>query len=156
MQTVLFVCGHNAGRSQMAEAFVNRLAMERCLPIRAVSAGTIAGDRINPIAIQAMQELGISMQGQKPKQLTAGMVYYADRTITMGCGVDASACLIEDWKQDEREDWRLDDPANQPIEVVRQIRDRIRAYVETLLTEMMAAEENAVNDPDGLQIGLWK
>src|SRR5436309_1484562 len=101
MHTVLFVCGHNAGRSQMAEALVNRLAAERQLPIRAVSAGTVAGERINPVAVQAMQEVGILMHGQKPKQLTAGMVYYADRTITMGCGVDPSACLIEEWDKNE-------------------------------------------------------
>ncbi len=153
MKTVLFICGHNAGRSQMAEAYVNHLAAERRLPINAVSAGTIAGEQINPIVAQAMMEEGISMKGQKPKQLTAGMVYYADRTITMGCGVDASACLIEDWNegQGEREDWGLDDPANQSIEVVRQIRDRIRRNVETLLEEMMIEED----EPDS-GLGLMK
>jgi|SRR5579871_3568152 len=156
MQTILFVCGHNAGRSQMAEAFVNHLAAERGIALRAVSAGTIAGDRINPVAVQVMQEIGISMQGQKPKQLTAGMVYYADRTITMGCGVDASACLIEEWKHNEWEDWGLDDPASQPIEVVRQIRERIQAYVETLLAETTATEEIGDSGLDNIRIGLWK
>lgn len=89
------------------------------------------------------------MQGQKPKQLTSGMVYYADRSITMGCGVDAGACLIEDWteQQGQTEDWGLDDPANQPIEVVRRIRDQIRDCVERLLNEM-ATEDEAASDHD--------
>jgi protein-tyrosine-phosphatase len=139
----------------MAEALVNHLAVERQLPIRAVSGGTIAGERINPVAVQAMQEIGILIHDQKPKQLTAGMVYYADRTITMGCGVDASACLIEEWNKDEWADWGLGDPADQPIEVVREIRDRIRDFVEVLLTEMITTDENEEHIWDSKPPGSW-
>ena len=132
MKTVLFVCVHNAGRSQMAEAFTNRLAQERGLPIQAESAGTVVGSRINPIAEQVMEEIGFSMEGQSPKQLTQAMADRADRILTMGCGVDAAACpariLIS-------EDWGLDDPAGQPLEIVRRIRDEIRERVEALLAE---------------------
>src|SRR5208283_4986049 len=92
MKIVLFVCVHNAGRSQMAEAFTNLLAKERGLPVRALSAGTVAGEEINPAAVTVMQEVGVSMEGQKPKQLTQALADSADRIITMGCGVDADAC----------------------------------------------------------------
>ena len=132
MRTVLFICVHNAGRSQMAEAFTNKLAEEQGLPVRALSAGTVAGERINPVAQAVMEEIGISMNGQNPKPLTQEMADRANRIITMGCGVDAAACpariLIS-------EDWGLDDPAGQPIETVRAIRDQIRACVEALLAE---------------------
>src|SRR5690349_17586720 len=102
MKTVLFVCVHNAGRSQMAEAFTNHLARERGLPVQAVSAGTAAGQIINPIASEVMREAGVPMEGQAPKQLTTEMAASADRTITMGCGVDVEACpakflVTEDW-----------------------------------------------------------
>ena len=134
-QTVLFVCVHNAGRSQMAEAFLNHLARERGLPMRAVSAGTAAGSVINPDAIRAMEEIGISMEGQHPKLLTQRLADSADRIITMGCGVDAEACPARTLVS---EDWGLDDPKGQPIEKVREIRDRIRQKVEALLTEVPA------------------
>ena len=137
MKTVLFVCVHNAGRSQMAEAFVNWLAAERQLSIRAESAGTVAGERINPIAAEVMAEVGISMEGHRPKPLTQAMADKAERIITMGCGVDASVCPARIYIS---EDWGLDDPAGQPIETVRRIRDEIRARVEALLD----AEETAV------------
>lgn len=130
MKTVLYVCVHNAGRSQMAEAFTNHLAEERGLPVRSLSAGTVAGEQINPVAVGVMQEVNVSMEGQKPKQLTQEMVDSADRVITMGCGVDASACPARIYIS---EDWGLDDPAGQPIETVRRIRDEIRARVEALL-----------------------
>jgi len=135
MKTVLFVCVHNAGRSQMAEAFTNKLAQERGLAVRALSAGTVAGDAINPAAVAVMQEAGVSMAGQKPKQLTQEMADSADRIITMGCGVDAEACPA---RIHLSEDWGLDDPKGQPIEKVRAIRDEIRAKVETLLAEVAA------------------
>jgi arsenate reductase len=131
MRTVLFVCVHNAGRSQMAEAMTNALAAERGLPVHAVSAGTVAGEAINPAAIAVMREIGISMEGQNPKQLTQEMADQADRIITMGCGVDAEACPA---RLHVTEDWGLDDPKGQPIEKVRAIRDEIRARVEALLT----------------------
>lgn len=133
MKTVLFVCVHNAGRSQMAEAFVNHLAAARGLRIRAESAGTMAGERINPVAEAVMREIGIPMDGQRPKQLTQEVADTADRVITMGCGVDTNACPA---RIHLSEDWGLDDPKDQPVETVREIRDRIRALVEALLEEM--------------------
>jgi arsenate reductase len=132
MKTVLFVCVHNAGRSQMAEAFVNKLAAERGLPVRGESAGTEVGERVNPLAVQVMAELGISMEGQKPKQLTQELADASDRIITMGCGVDAASCPA---RIHLSEDWGLDDPAGQSIERVREIRDQIRSRVEELLAE---------------------
>lgn len=136
MKTVLFVCVHNAGRSQMAEAFVNRMATERGLQIRGESAGTAVGERVNPVALQVMAELGISMDGQTPKQLTQAMADSAERIITMGCGVDATSCPA---RIHLSEDWGLDDPAGQPIEKVRAIRDQIRSRVEALVEELEGA-----------------
>jgi protein-tyrosine-phosphatase len=136
MKTVLFVCVHNAGRSQMAEAFVNHLARERGLPVRAESAGTVAGSDINPAAREVMAEVGIPMDGQRPKQLTDAMAAEADRVITMGCGVDAEACPAR--VRPLLEDWGLDDPKGRPVEEVRAIRDQIRERVEALLREMTA------------------
>lgn len=133
MITVLFVCVHNAGRSQMAEAFTNRLAKERGLPVCALSAGTVGGSRINPMAQEVMREIGIPMDEQKPKQLTQAMADAAERIITMGCGVDADACPARIFVS---EDWELDDPAGRPIEQVRVIRDEIKARVEHLLSEV--------------------
>lgn len=133
MKRVLFVCVHNAGRSQMAEALVNHLAQERGLAIVAESAGTVAGTQINPVAVEVMRELGIAMEGQHPKQLTQELADRADKKITMGCGVEADACPTRIFFTD---DWGLDDPKGQPIEVVRQIRDQIRERVEALLSEL--------------------
>jgi arsenate reductase len=138
MKTVLFVCVHNAGRSQMAEAFTNHLAKEHGYQIRGLSAGTEAGERINPLAVQVMQEVGISMEGQKPKPLTQEMADSTSRIITMGCGVDATSCPA---RIHLSEDWGLDDPAGQPIEKVREIRDQIRGRVEDLLAEMPLSED---------------
>ena len=136
MKTVLFVCVHNAGRSQMAEAFTNALATERGLAVRALSAGTVVGGEINPMALAVMHEAGVSMARQTPKQLTQALADGADRIITMGCGVDADACPARVFVS---EDWGLDDPAGQPVEAVRAIRDQIKARVETLLADMGAA-----------------
>src|SRR5689334_9231631 len=127
MTTILYVCVHNAGRSQMAEAFTNHLAKERGLAVQGISAGTVAGSEINPVAVAVMEEIGISMAGQKPKQLTQPLADSADRTITMGCGVDADACPA---RIHLSEDWDLDDPKGKPIEKVRSIRDQIRDRVE--------------------------
>ena len=132
--TILYVCVHNAGRSQMAEAFTNALARERGLPVRAFSAGTAVGARINPAAEQVMREAGVPLDGQHPKQLTPEMAAGADRLITMGCGVDADVCPAR--LRPGLEDWGLDDPASQPVETVRAIRDQIRAKVEALLDEL--------------------
>src|ERR1051326_305208 len=135
MKTILFVCVHNAGRSQMAEAFTNKLAQEQGISVRALSAGTVAGSEINPIAVAVMEEVGISMQGQHPKQITQEMADSADRIITMGCGVDADACPA---RIHLSEDWGLDDPKGQPIEKARAIRDQIAAKVDALLDKMGA------------------
>jgi arsenate reductase (thioredoxin) len=132
MKTILFVCVHNAGRSQMAEALLNHLAVEKGIALRGASAGTVGGKQINPLAIQAMEEIGISMEGQTPKLLTQEMADRADRIISMGCGVDAAACPA---KFLVAEDWELEDPAGQPIEKVREIRDQIRSRVKSLLDE---------------------
>lgn len=132
---ILFVCVHNAGRSQMAEAFTNKLARDRGLNVEAESAGTVAGKILNPIAVEAMGELGISMEGHAPKLLTQAMADMADRIISMGCGVDAAACPA---KFMLTEDWALDDPAGQSLEAVRAIRDQIEARVEAMLEEITA------------------
>lgn len=135
MKRVLFVCVHNAGRSQMAEAFVSHYAKARGLDVVGESAGTVAGTQINPVAVEVMNELGISMEGQTPKQLTQELADSADKKITMGCGVDADACPARIFFT---EDWGLDDPKGQPIEKVREIRDQIKERVETLLSELTA------------------
>ena len=131
-KTVLFVCVHNSGRSQMAEALTNTLAKQSGAAVRAVSAGTVGGKALNPMAVEAMDELGISMAGQSPKIMTDEMVKEADTIISMGCGVDADACPARFFLT---EDWGLDDPAGQPIEKVREIRDQIRMKVERLLND---------------------
>src|SRR5260370_40191521 len=120
MKRVLFVCVHNAGRSQMAEAFFNQLARERGLDAVAESAGTSPGESINPTAAQAMAEVGLSLEGRHPRPLTPGMISRADRTITMGCGVDADTCPAGAYIT---EDWQLPDPHGQPLGVVRHVRD---------------------------------
>jgi arsenate reductase len=129
---ILYVCVHNAGRSQMAEAMTNHIAKERGLDVRAASAGTVGGKQLNPMAVEAMGEIGISMEGQAPKLITQEMVDASDRIISMGCGVDAAACPA---KFLLTEDWELDDPAGQGIEAVRVIRDQILARVEGMLDE---------------------
>lgn len=138
MKEILYVCVHNAGRSQMAEAFTNALAARHGIAVRGLSAGTEAGARVNPLAVQVMGEIDISLEGQTPKQLTQEMADAASRIITMGCGVDATSCPA---RIHLSEDWGLDDPAGQPIEKVREIRDQIQTRVETLLSEL-ATEGN--------------
>src|SRR5438132_7804354 len=128
MNTILFVCGHNAGRSQMAEAYLMKRARERSLPVRARSAGTTPGKVINPLAVQAMEEIGISMEGRRPKLLTQEMADQADKVITMGCGVEAESCPARFLVT---EDWGLDDPSGQTIDKVREIRDEIRQRVDS-------------------------
>jgi arsenate reductase len=133
MHTVLFVCVHNAGRSQMAEAYLNYRAEKEHLPVRAESAGTVGGTTINPVAAQVMEEMGISMASHSPKLLTQPMADSAGRIITMGCGVDAAACPARILVT---EDWGLDDPKGQPLETVRAIRDQIIAHCDALLEEL--------------------
>lgn len=127
MKRVLFVCGHNAGRSQMAEAFA------RDLGVVAESAGTAPGVDIQPLAREAMREVGVSLDGQHPKLLSAEMVARADVVITMGCGVDVAACPAGFLAS---EDWGLDDPHGADLEAVRAIRDQIRLRVEALVRRL--------------------
>jgi protein-tyrosine-phosphatase len=129
--TVLFVCVHNAGRSQMAAGWLTKLAGDR---IEVRSAGSEPADRINPVAVEAMREVGIDIAGEQPKVLTTDAVSSADAVITMGCG---DTCPYFPGKR--YEDWELTDPAGQPIEVVRQVRDEIKTRVETLVSELLAA-----------------
>ncbi|MDO8687785.1 MAG: arsenate reductase ArsC [Dehalococcoidales bacterium] len=131
MKTILFVCVHNAGRSQIAEAFFNLLAKGKA---RGLSAGTQPADKVNPVVAEAMREVGIDISGNKPKVLTMEMIEKADRMITMGCGDDAAGLCPA--KIIETEDWALDDPKGQPLEKVRQIRDEIKSRVTKLLTEI--------------------
>ncbi|MCW2755038.1 MAG: heat-shock protein HtpX [Marmoricola sp.] len=126
--TVLFVCVHNAGRSQMAAGFLQHLAGSR---IDVLSAGSEPADQINPVAIEAMAEVGIDIAGEQPKILKDETVRDSDVVITMGCG---DACPFFPGKR--YEDWKLDDPAGQGIEAVRPIRDEIRARVEALITTL--------------------
>ena len=131
MKTVLFVCVHNSGRSQMAEAFFNRMARGRA---RALSAGTQPADEVNPVVVEAMRETGIDISGNKPKMLTMDMVEKAARMITMGCGAEAEAVCPASFVQTE--DWALEEPAGKTLEQVRRIRDEIKKRVEKLLAEL--------------------
>lgn len=128
MKRVLFVCVHNAGRSQMAEAFLRHLAGGKA---EARSAGTEPGERVNPVAARVMAERGISLAAHMPKLLTQDAADWADRVITMGCAIDEScpAALAE------VEDWGLPDPSGQPLAAVRGIRDQIEEKVRSLLCE---------------------
>ncbi|MBT2233485.1 arsenate reductase ArsC [Nonomuraea sp. NEAU-A123] len=126
--SVLFVCVHNAGRSQMAAGWLTHLAEDR---IEVRSAGSAPADQINPIAVEAMREVGIDITGRQPKILTTDAVQASDVVITMGCG---DACPIFPGKR--YEDWKLDDPAGQGIEAVRPIRDEIRTRIEKLIKEL--------------------
>ena len=128
---VLFVCVHNAGRSQMAAALLDHHANGR---VRVRSAGSAPGDRLNPAVVAAMGEVGIDLSKEFPKPLTDESVRAADAVITMGCG---DACPIYPGKR--YEDWELQDPAGQPVEVVRRIRDDIDARVRRLLAELVPA-----------------
>lgn len=126
--SVLFVCVHNAGRSQMAAGYLNHFASDR---IEVRSAGSEPADKINPVAVQAMAEEGIDIAGEQPKILTTETVKASDVVITMGCG---DTCPFYPGKR--YEDWVLDDPAGQGIEVVRPIRNEIRRRVEQLIDEL--------------------
>ncbi|TXK19043.1 arsenate reductase ArsC [Homoserinibacter sp. GY 40078] len=129
--TVLFVCVHNAGRSQMAAGYLAALAGDR---VEVLSAGSEPKDMINPVAVEAMAEEGIDIAGNVPKVLTVDAVRESDVVITMGCG---DTCPIFPGKR--YEDWELDDPAGQGIEAVRPIRDEIRRRIDVLLAEILPA-----------------
>ena len=127
--SVLFVCVHNAGRSQMAAGFARHYGGED-LVVR--SAGSDPADRVNPVAVAAMAELGIDITGQTPTKLDYDTAYATDVIITMGCG---DACPVFPGKR--YEDWKLDDPAGQGIDVVRPIRDEIHTRVRALVAELL-------------------
>ncbi|MEY4476860.1 MAG: putative arsenate reductase [Actinomycetota bacterium] len=127
--TVLFVCVHNAGRSQMAAGWLQHLAGDR---VHVLSAGSAPADSINPVAVEAMLEVGIDIAANQPKVLTTEAVKDSDVVITMGCG---DTCPFFPGKR--YEDWVLDDPAGQGIESVRPIRDEIKSRVEQLLSEIL-------------------
>ncbi len=127
--SVLFVCVHNAGRSQMAAGYLTALAGGR---IEVLSAGSEPKDQINPVAVEAMAEEGIDIAGNTPKVLTSEAVQASDVVITMGCG---DACPFFPGKR--YEDWKLDDPAGQGIEAVRPIRDDIKQRVEALIADLL-------------------
>jgi arsenate reductase len=129
MKRIMFVCVHNAGRSQMAEAFFNHIVKGKA---KAISAGTQPSEKVNPIVVEAMRDVGVDISGHKPKMLTSEMLGNASRVITMGCSVE-KACPASFVPT---EDWELEDPEGKPIEQVRQIRDEIRARVKTLVEEM--------------------
>ena len=126
--SVLFVCVHNAGRSQMAAGYLNHIAGDR---IEVRSAGSEPADKINPVAVEVMAEEGIDIADEQPRILTIDAVRASDVVITMGCG---DTCPHYPGKR--YEDWVLDDPAGQDIDHVRPIRDEIRRRVEQLMTEL--------------------
>jgi protein-tyrosine-phosphatase len=129
MKKVLFVCVHNSGRSQMAEALLNHHAAGK---FRAFSAGTHPASHTDRTVIEAMSEIGIDVSSQRPKALTPEMVEEADRVVTMGCGVEGvcPATFVP------TEDWQLEDPEGKPIEKVREIRGEIEGRVKELIEEM--------------------
>jgi arsenate reductase len=127
--SVLFVCVHNAGRSQMAAALLDHHARGR---VRVLSAGSAPADAVNPAVVDAMAELGLDLSREYPKPLTDAAVEAADVVVTMGCG---DACPFHPGKR--YEDWLLDDPAGQDLATVRVIRDEIDARVRTLLDSLV-------------------
>lgn len=137
MMRVLFVCVGNSGRSQMAEAFANRLGEGRVI---AESAGTEPSSELDSTVVEVMREIGYDITSQRPKVLTIDMIERADKIVTMGCGVS-----LDDMEHQggvcpasflETEDWGLEDPKGQPIEKVREIRDEIKSKVESLIDEI--------------------
>jgi len=126
--SVLFVCVHNAGRSQIAAGWLRYLAGDT---VEVRSAGSEPADQINPVAVEAMHEVGIDITAEQPKKLAYATVRESDVIVTMGCG---DACPVFPGKR--YEDWQLTDPAGQPIEVVRRVRDEIRARVEELIVDL--------------------
>ncbi|GAA0808894.1 arsenate reductase ArsC [Spirilliplanes yamanashiensis] len=129
--SVLFVCVHNAGRSQMAAGWLRHLAGDR---VEVRSAGSAPAETINPAAVEAMREVGIDITDQRPKLLEYAAVESSDVVVTMGCG---DACPYFPGKR--YEDWKLDDPAGQGVDAVRPIRDEIRRRIEDLLADLLPA-----------------
>jgi arsenate reductase len=137
---ILYVCVHNAGRSQMAAALTQLLGGSR---VRVRSAGSMPGEHVHPVVVEAMREIGVDLAHELPKLLTPDAVSAADVVITMGCG---DACPVFPGKS--HRDWKVDDPKGRPIEDVRRIRDDIRGRVEAVLRELGVRVE-APGDNDG-------
>jgi arsenate reductase (thioredoxin) len=127
MKTILLICVHNSGRSQMAEAFFNQMAQGKA---KAISAGSQPADKVNPTVVKVMQEVGIDISHNKPKLLTLEMMEGITLAITMGC---ENACP---YTTAETRDWALEDPKDKPIEEVRKIRDEIKDRVKSLIQEI--------------------
>jgi arsenate reductase (thioredoxin) len=136
MNTVIFACIHNAGRSQMAAAWFNKLAHPN--EARAVSAGTEPGTRVHPGVLEAMKEVGVDLSHQTPQKLTDDLVRGANMLITMGCGEQCP--VVPGLKRD---DWPLEDPKGKPLARVREIRDELKQRVERLLEERGWAQSSA-------------
>lgn len=134
MIDVLFVCIHNSGRSQMAEAFFQALAPEG---MRAESAGTQPAERIDPLVVEALREVGLDVSDKKPKALSAALVEESRRIITMGCGVAESCPAFLGLRLEE--DWGLPDPAGQTLDGVRSVRDAVKDRVDDLLHRLTSA-----------------
>ncbi len=143
--SVLFVCVHNAGRSQMATGWLTRLGGDR---VEVRSAGSEPADQLNPVAVSAMAEVGIDITDQRPKVLTADAVRTSDVVVTMGCG---DTCPIFPGKR--YEDWDLEDPAGKDITAVRRVRDEIRDRVQRLLDEVLAPRSDGQDGPYGTCVG---
>ena len=129
MKRILFVCVQNSGRSQMAEAFLNHMAQGKAI---GYSAGTSPAEQVNPVVVQVMEELGISMKDHTPKPLTPDILQDADLVITMGCSTEG-VCPASFVQTDE---WNLEDPKDKPVEEVRKIRDEIKRRVDVLVRDL--------------------
>jgi len=129
MSRVLFVCLRNAGRSQISRALFDRAVTDDRHQAR--SAGTTPADAVHPVVLEAMGEVGIDLSGERPTELTRDLAEWADVVVTMGCG---DACPYIPGKR--YIDWQLEDPANQPLEKVRQVRDEIQRRIDGLLAEL--------------------
>jgi len=134
MKKILFVCVHNAGRSQMAEAFFNKITEGKA---KGFSAGTQIAENVNPVVVEAMREVGLDISKNKPKLLSIDMLDSADKVITMGCGVEGvcPASFVP------TEDWQLEDPEGKTIERVRLIRDEVKLKIERLVKELNIGTE---------------
>jgi arsenate reductase (thioredoxin) len=137
MKNILFVCVHNSGRSQIAEAFFNQLAKGKA---QAYSAGTQPAEIVNPVVVKAMQEVGIDISSNKPKMLNIEMIEKADKMITMGCGSEAEAVCPASFI--ETDDWKLDDAKGKSLEQVRKIRDEIKIRVAKLVDGIKIRHNN--------------
>ena len=131
---VLFLCVHNAGRSQIGAGWLRHLAGDR---IRVLSAGSSPSETVNPTAVEAMAEVGVDISSNRPQLWTEAMVRDVDVVVSMGCGDE---CSVHPGTQ--RLDWQLEDPAGQGMEMVRGVRDEIQALVEELLEDLLDEEDN--------------